>query len=276
MTAKLDFILNAENPPIERLLALMTQLRDKDGGCPWDIEQSFASIAPYTIEEAYEVADAIEREDLKDLRDELGDLMFQVVFHSQMAREAGAFEFNDVILGITEKMIRRHPHVFGDASARDGEAQTLAWETQKAQERADKGLTASLLDDVPLGLPALKRAHKLQKRAAHIGFDWPSFEPVFDKVEEEIGELKEAIASGDHDHMAEEMGDLLFVMANLSRKLKIQSEDALRMANAKFERRFRHIEARLRDQGRAIETASLEDMEALWVEAKVLEKAAAQ
>lgn len=261
---------------MERLRALMAQLRAPDGGCPWDLEQDFATIAPYTIEEAYEVADAIERNDLKDLRDELGDLMFQVVFHSQMAEEQNAFTFDDVITAITDKMIRRHPHVFGDASERDAETQTQAWEVQKAQERAEKGLNSSILEDIPLGLPALKRAHKLQKRAAQVGFDWPEITHVFDKAEEEINELKEAIEQGDQDHIAEEMGDLLFVCANLSRKLKVQSEEALRAANAKFERRFRYIEQSLAAQNRDINDVSLEDMEALWIEAKHKEKQAAE
>ncbi len=258
--------------PTRALLAVMARLRDPDCGCPWDVEQDFESIAPYTIEEAYEVADAIARADHADLKDELGDLLFQVVFHSRMAEERGLFSYEDVARAITDKMIRRHPHVFGDAGARDSAQQTLAWETQKAAERAAKGRDASILDDVPVALPALKRAQKLAKRAARVGFDWPDAERVLEKLDEEIGELREAMASNDPAHIEEELGDLLFVVANLSRKLDVQGEEALHAANRKFERRFKAIEAALAAQDRTPDDASLEEMEALWVQAKHAER----
>ena len=257
-----------------RLLAIMTRLRDKESGCPWDIGQNFKTIAPYTIEEAYEVADAIDRDDMADLKDELGDLMFQVVFHSQMADEAGYFRFEDVVGAISDKMIRRHPHVFGDAEDRDSKTQTLAWETQKAAERDAKAKAdTSILADLPIALPALKRAEKLTKRAARVGFDWPDIAQVFDKLDEELGELKAALQDGDQAHIAEEFGDLLFVLANLGRKLDVEPETALRSANAKFERRFRYIEENIEKKASSINEASLEVMEALWLEAKDYERA---
>ena len=258
--------------PMKTLLDIMARLRNPDGGCPWDVEQDFKSIAPYTIEEAYEVADAIDREDYPDLQDELGDLLFQVVFHAQMAKEAGLFDFDDVCRSISEKMIRRHPHVFADAAERDSDTQTEAWEEQKAKERAEKSKDDSVLDDIPVALPALKRAQKLQKRAARVGFDWPSPDQVLDKIEEEIAEVREAMTEGNADHVAEEVGDLLFVCTNLGRKLKVDVEASARAANAKFERRFRHIETRLSAEGRTPEMATLDEMEALWVEAKLIEK----
>ncbi|WP_323761246.1 nucleoside triphosphate pyrophosphohydrolase [Maricaulis sp.] len=262
--------------PIERLRAIMAKLRDPNGGCPWDLEQDFRSIAPYTIEEAYEVADAIERERYDELKDELGDLLLQVIFHSQMAQEAELFDFDDVVQAINDKMIRRHPHVFGDASSRDADTQTLEWEAIKAAERkaSDKG--ESLLDDVPVALPAIKRAQKLQKRAATVGFDWPTAEQVLDKVDEELAEVREAMASGDIDAVAEEIGDLVFVSTNLGRKMKVDVEAATRAANTKFERRFRHIEVSLAAGGRKFADTSLAEMEGLWDEAKTLEKAARQ
>lgn len=260
---------------IDRLLAIMARLRNPDGGCPWDLEQDFKSIAPYTIEEAYEVADAIDREDHRDLQDELGDLLFQVVFHAQMASEAGLFDFDDVCQSINNKMIRRHPHVFADAAERDSDTQTEAWEDQKARERSEKQKDNSVLDDLPVALPALKRAQKLQKRAARVGFDWPTPARVFDKIDEELAEVKEAMAENDAVHIAEEIGDLLFVCTNLGRKLKVDVEAATRAANTKFERRFRHVETRLRADGRSAETATLEEMENLWLEAKSLEKESA-
>jgi len=269
-----------EAPPrdltaMQRLLAIMARLRDPKTGCPWDVEQSFPTIAPYTIEEAYEVADAIDRGDMADLKDELGDLMFQVVFHSQMASEQGDFAFEDVVDAISDKMIRRHPHVFGDADERDAAEQTQAWEAQKAVERAAKGRQdASVLADLPVALPALKRAGKLTKRAARVGFDWPGVAQVFDKLDEELGELKEAMAEGDPTHIAEEMGDLLFVLANLARKLDVEPETALRDANAKFERRFRYIEQNIEKTGVTLEEASLDQMETLWLDAKAVERAA--
>lgn len=259
--------------PLDRLLAIMARLRDPQTGCPWDVQQDFASIAPYTIEEAYEVADAIARRDMDDLRSELGDLLFQVVFHSQMASEAGHFAFDDVAEAIAEKMERRHPHVFADGDARDAEAQTLAWETQKAAERAARNPDPSALADLPLALPALLRALKLTKRAARVGFDWPDAARVLDKFEEEARELREAIAAEDTANIKEEVGDLLFVCANLARKLDVDPEDALREANAKFERRFRSVEARLDAAGNPVAKASLDEMEAEWGRVKQDERA---
>ena len=255
---------------INDLVALMAALRAPGTGCPWDLEQDFRSIAPYTVEEAYEVADAIERGDMSDLRDELGDLLFQAVFHARMAEEKGAFDFADVARAIVEKMRRRHPHVFAGASLRTTDEQTAAWEDQKAAERRSKG-RESILDDVPLGLPALTRAVKLQKRAARVGFDWTNPRDVLDKIAEETGELVAAVESDDRNAVEDEYGDLLFVMANLSRHLDIDPEASLRRANEKFRRRFRHIEAAL---GARLGEASLEEMEALWVEAKRQEKVA--
>ncbi|MCX7358928.1 MAG: nucleoside triphosphate pyrophosphohydrolase [Alphaproteobacteria bacterium] len=253
------------------MLDVMAQLRNPNGGCPWDVEQNFATIAPYTIEEAYEVADAIERNDMSALKEELGDLLFQVAFHARMAEEQGAFDFADVAQALADKMIERHPHVFSEAGdGRNAEQQTVAWETLKAENRAAKG-APSLLDDVAMALPALMRAEKLTKRAARINFDWPTPEPVLEKLEEELAELKEARVSGDQDHIAEEMGDILFVMANLARKLKVDPEEALRRANAKFTRRFQYIEGRLAEQGRT-GPQPLDDMEALWLEAKRAER----
>jgi MazG family protein len=263
---------------LANLLSVMARLRDKDTGCPWDVEQTFSSIARYTIEEAYEVADAIACEDLDALKDELGDLLLQVVYHAQMASELDRFEFGDVVDAITRKMIRRHPHVFGDAS-RDGFVAGGMWQRIKAEEKAERGAGAasSLLDDVPLALPALSRAVKLQKRAAEVGFDWPSLGPVLAKAEEEMGELKAAIAESQGEknqtqRVVEEFGDLLFVMANIARHLRIDPEAALRGANGKFMRRFRSIEAALANQGRKPEDATLEEMDQLWDEAKAAEK----
>ncbi|MFT3726785.1 MAG: nucleoside triphosphate pyrophosphohydrolase [Terricaulis sp.] len=255
----------------QAVLDVMAQLRDRQHGCPWDVEQTFATIAPYTIEEAYEVADAIARNDIGSLKEELGDLLFQVAFHARMAEEQGAFDFADVAQALADKMIERHPHVFSEAGdGRTAAQQTIAWETLKAEKRAAKGVT-SLLDDVAMALPALMRAEKLTKRAARINFDWPSSHEVLTKLDEELAELKEAEASGDEEHIAEEMGDVLFVIANLARKLKVDPEEALRRANAKFTRRFQHIEAKLAEQGRT-GPQPLDDMEALWLEAKRAEK----
>ncbi len=259
--------------PIERLKSIMVRLRDPVGGCPWDVEQTFATIAPYTLEEAYEVADAIDRGDFDDLRSELGDLLFQVIFHARMAEEKGLFAFDDVTAAIADKLERRHPHVFGDEAARpDGASQKLRWEDIKAAERAEKA-QHGVLDDVPVGLPALHRAAKLTKRAARVGFDWPSTDEVFAKLEEEIGELKAEIAAGDAQKAAEEMGDLLFVVANLARKLGVEPEDALRGANAKFVRRFHFIEAELAKDGRTPDQSDLAEMDALWDAAKAAEHA---
>jgi ATP diphosphatase len=258
--------------PVDRLKEIMVRLRDPNGGCPWDVEQTFASIAPYTIEEAYEVADAIERGDMGELKGELGDLLFQVIFHARMAEEHGLFAFDDVADAMSDKLIRRHPHVFGDADAQiSGPAQKLRWEDIKAAERAAKAQNG-VLDDVPVGLPALHRAAKLTKRAARVGFDWPSTDEVFDKLDEEVAELRAEIAAGDLDKAREEMGDLLFVVANLARKLGVEPEDALRGANAKFVRRFGFIEAELAKEGRTPEQSDLAEMDALWDAAKVVER----
>lgn len=262
---------DAADRPIDRLLQIMARLRAPEGGCPWDVEQTFATIAPYTVEEAYEVADAIERGDLKDLKEELGDLLFQVVFHSRMAEELKVFAFDDVVDAVAEKLIRRHPHVFGDAGFRTAEEQTLAWEEIKAEERAGKAKTG-VLDDVPAGLPALTRAVKLTKRAGRVGFDWPSTREVFDKLREELAELEVEIEAGDAAKTREELGDLLFVVANLARKLDVEPEDALRAANAKFIRRFHHIEARLAEDGRTPHQSDLAEMDRLWDEARAADK----
>ncbi len=257
--------------PIDHLLGIMATLRDPDDGCPWDIEQTFVTIAPYTIEEAYEVADAIERGDFDELKSELGDLLFQVVFHARMAEEAGLFAFDDVAAAMSDKLIRRHPHVFADETAKpDAVAQKLRWEDIKAAERAAKS-QHGVLDDVPVGLPALARAAKLTRRAARVGFDWPSTDQVFDKLDEEVAELRAEIASGDLDKAREEMGDLLFVVANLARKLGVEPEDALRGTNTKFVRRFGFIEAELAKDGRTPDQSDLAEMDGLWDAAKAAE-----
>ena len=251
----------------------MARLRSPDGGCPWDLEQTFATVAPYTVEEAYEVADAIERGNLADLRDELGDLLLQVVFHSRMAEEQGAFDFAAVAEAINAKMVRRHPHVFGDADHRSSAEQTEAWETIKAEERAAKQPAASLLDDVPVGFPALTRAVKLSKRAARVGFVWPSATEVLAKLHEEVAELEAEVAAGDIDKARDELGDVLFVCANLARELDIDPEAALRGTNAKFVRRFNYIEAELAARGSSPEASDLAEMDTLWDAAKAAEKA---
>jgi ATP diphosphatase len=268
---------------LDDLLHLMTRLRDPQSGCPWDLKQTYASIVPHTLEEAYEVADAIERGDLDHLQGELGDLLFQVVFYAQIAREEGRFDFDGVVDGITRKLLRRHPHVFptGELYA-PAETPRLTddevnrrWDEIKAEERAEKAGAPeqlSLLDDVPAALPALSRAAKLQKRAAQVGFDWPAALPVVDKVREELDEVLEAMSENDADAVAEEIGDLLFVVVNLARHLKVDPETALRSANSKFDRRFRFIEQALRHTQRPIEECTLEDMDALWGEAKRQEK----
>lgn len=252
---------------IDDLIALMAALRDPKNGCPWDREQTYTTVAPYTIEEAYEVADAIARNDLDDLRGELGDLLFQVVFHARMAEEQGAFNFDDVVDAIVEKMTRRHPHVFADEEVGNAEEQTLAWEKHKAAERKQNE-QHSLLDGVALGLPALSRAQKLQKRAARAGFDWPTVDGVLEKLEEELGEIREEIAAGDDQALQEEIGDLLFACVNFARHVGGDAEAFLRAANNKFERRFHHIEAVLHQQGKALDECSLEEMDALWDAAK--------
>ena len=260
---------------IRRLLAIMAALRNPDGGCPWDLVQDFASIAPYTIEEAYEVADAIGRNDMADLQDELGDLLFQAVFHARMAEEAGAFDFADVARSIADKMERRHPHVFGEERVASVEAQSAAWEEHKAQERIEKSgqniEITSILDDVPAALPALLRAHKLGRRMARVGFDWPDVLPIADKVAEELEELRAEIRRGDDGRMAEELGDLLFTVAQVGRRLGIDPEEALRRANRKVERRFRSVEDSIRRDGRTVAGLPMQDLERYWSEAKAAE-----
>ena len=259
-------------PAISRLLEIMRRLRDPETGCPWDIEQDFATIAPYTIEEAHEVADAIDRKAWGELRDELGDLLLQVVFHAQIARDRGFFGFDDVARAISDKMVARHPHVFGDESRdKSAQEQTRDWEALKAAERAQRG-ESGVLDGVAQGLPALMRSVKLQKRAARVGFDWPESAQVIDKIAEEADELREAARHLPHDKVEEELGDLLFVMANLARHLHVDPETALRRANAKFTRRFRAIETALANEGRRPEEATLEEMDALWDAAKADER----
>ncbi|MGV6840301.1 MAG: nucleoside triphosphate pyrophosphohydrolase [Planktomarina sp.] len=254
---------------MDRLLEIMRRLRDPETGCPWDIEQTFQTIAPYTIEEAYEVADAIERGDMDDLKGELGDLLLQTVYHAAIGEEGGHFDFHAIADGISDKMVARHPHVFGDESRdKTAEQQTKDWEAVKAAERGAKG-EAGVLDGVAMGLPALLRAVKLQKRAARVGFDWPNVGQVLDKVHEELGELADAT---DPAHIEEEFGDLLFVMANVARHKGIDPEAALRAANAKFTRRFRSIEAALANDGRTPAQSDLAEMDALWDAAKRAEK----
>lgn len=271
-----DRSLPRTSEPFRDLVALMARLRTPGTGCPWDVEQTFETIAPYTIEEAYEVADAIQRRDMGDLKGELGDLLFQSVFHARMAEEAGAFDIDDVVRGLVDKMVSRHPHVFGNAAVDSAEAQTGAWEVMKAAERAEKAKDGpvSALDGVALGLPALMRAEKLTKRAGRVGFDWPSPGPVLEKLQEEIGELEEAIAEPKRDqaHVAEELGDILFVVANLCRKLEVDAEEALRAANAKFQKRFSGMEELARARGLDFASLSLDEQEALWTDVKTAER----
>jgi nucleoside triphosphate diphosphatase len=256
--------------PIDRLITVMARLRDPVRGCPWDKEQDFATIAPYTIEEAYEVADAIERADMAGLKEELGDLLLQVVFHARMAEEAGHFAFDDVAAAISDKMVRRHPHVFGDADINSVAAQNEAWEAHKAAERQAAGGADSVLDGVALALPALLRAAKVSRRAARIGFDWPDADSVIDKIEEELDEIEDEIDDNAAKAvLEEEVGDLLFAAANLARKLEIEPETALRRATAKFERRFRQVESLARERGIGRDLDALED---LWDEVKREEK----
>ena len=261
--------------PIGRLLEIMARLRDPADGCPWDREQTFETIAPYTIEEAYEVAEAIAAGDREALKDELGDLLFQVVFYAQMSAEAGGFTFADVVAGIAEKMVRRHPHVFGGDAVDSAGAQTEAWEAFKAAERDARGEAPSALDGVPAALPALARALKLQKRAARVGFDWPDAAGALEKLAEEVAELRDETARGDGEALAAELGDVLFSWVNLARFHGVDAEAALRAANAKFARRFRRIEALLRANGREPSGgATLDELEALWQQAKAEETAA--
>ena len=253
---------------IDRLRQIMIRLRDPDGGCPWDREQDWASIAPHTIEEAYELADAIARGEPDAVRDELGDVLFQVVFQSRIAEERGLFDFDAVANAIADKLERRHPHVFADAKIDDAAAQTLAWERHKRAERAAKGQGTGALDGVTLGLPALTRATKLGSRAAKVGFDWADAAGVIEKVREELGELQDEIDKGDRARTHEELGDLLFALSQAARHLDVDAEAALRDANAKFERRFRQVEAHLAADGRTPADVDMEQLEALWVRAK--------
>ncbi|SMQ64726.1 tetrapyrrole methylase family protein / MazG family protein/ATP diphosphatase [Devosia lucknowensis] len=262
---------------ISRLIEIMAALRNPVGGCPWDLEQDFRSIRHYTIEEAYEVADAIEREDFGDLREELGDLLLQPIYHAQMAKEAGHFDIGDVVLAITEKLIRRHPHVFGDVTADGADDAQDRWEAIKVGERAAKAarkgdVAPSVLDDVPQVLPALARAEKLTKRAAKVGFDWPDLPAVRAKVVEELAEVAEAEASGNAQGIHEEIGDLLFAVANLARKAGVDPEAALRDANSKFTRRFHYVESRCRDDGIAPQDAGLERLDGYWNEIRARDK----
>lgn len=268
-----DALIHDPNGGLPRLLQIMARLRDPQSGCPWDIEQDFTSIAPYTIEEAYEVADAIERQDWPELEGELGDLLLQVVYHAQMAQEAGHFDFDSVTRRISDKMVSRHPHVFGDESRdKSAQQQVADWEKIKAAERADKA-QSGVLDGVAVGMPALLRAVKLQKRAARVGFDWPQTDHVLDKIIEESRELIEARDTLSQAEVEEEFGDLLFVMANLARHLDVDPESALRGANAKFIRRFRHIEQALASKGSSPAQSDLAEMDALWDAAKLVDKA---
>ena len=260
--------------PIESLIEVMARLRDPDGGCPWDLEQDFKSIAPYTIEEAYEVADAIERGCMDDLREELGDLLLQPVYHAQMAAEAGLFTIDDVINDITQKMISRHPHVFGDRAAGDAADVNVIWDERKAAEGKAKGGRASALDGVTLGLPALLRAQKLQKKAAKVGFVWRDVDGFLDKLEEELGELRAAVRNGSVEEKAGELGDVLFVVASLARFLDINAEEALRITNSKFEKRFKGLEGEFKVKNIALKDASLEELEEAWLAQKAKEKAA--
>jgi MazG family protein len=257
----------SDTASLAELLHIMARLRDRERGCPWDLEQSFATIAPYTIEEAYEVADAIERGELGDLKDELGDLLFQVVFHARMAEEAGAFAFADVARAICDKLLRRHPHVFGEHKVESSAEQTELWERIKREERA-AAPPAGKLDDVPVGLPALTRATKLGKRAASVGFDWPDRAGVRAKVDEELAEIDAAVASGRSDEIAAEIGDLLFTIANFCRHLELDPETCLRAANAKFTRRFRAVERELERTGGTFESHDAAELDALWRQAK--------
>lgn len=260
---------DAKQYDLNDLIKVMAKLRDPDGGCPWDLEQDFKSIAPYTIEEAYEVADAIDKGDMENLREELGDLLLQSVYHSQMASEEGLFTLEDVINDVTAKMIYRHPHVFGDSSAASAEDVNAIWDEKKASEKKD---TQSALDGVPLALPALLRATKLQKKAAKTGFEWTDMSDILDKLDEEIAELREAIDQGSEAQQTDELGDVLFVLANMGRKLGINPEEALRQCNAKFERRFNGMEADLQQEYKMMNELTLDQMTQLWVKQKQKER----
>lgn len=273
-------VTNIRSNNFDRLVKIMAQLRDPDTGCPWDVEQDFESIAPYTLEESYEVVDAIRRKDMQALRDELGDLLLQVVFHSQMASEIGVFDVNDVADAICEKMIRRHPHVFANETYANADEQTEAWEKIKEKERNKEKTKkntnleqdSSTLDGIAIALPSLTRAEKLAKRAARVGFDWPNSDLVFDKIEEELNEVRLAIETNDEKKIEEEVGDVLFAVANLARKLSVDPETSLRKANEKFERRFRSMEKRTQNQGVKFDFLDLESQENLWQQVKSYEK----
>ena len=258
----------ADNTGMERLLGIMSQLRNPDGGCPWDLKQTFETILPHTLEEAYEVADAIESGDRDQLRDELGDLLFQVVFYSQLGKEEGSFQFADISNAMADKLLRRHPHVFGDVHAKDGDEALANWEAIKQTERTAKQ-QHSVLDDIPKALPGMQRAAKIQKRAANVGFDWPEVAPVFDKLDEEVAEIHEAYASGDREHVLDELGDLMFMCVNLARHMKANPEQVMRAANDKFERRFRIMEAQLQADGLNIAEQDIDDLEVAWQKAKL-------
>lgn len=262
--------MSTETTTIEQLLAIMAQLRHPKNGCPWDLKQDFASIVPYTIEEAYEVADAIEQKNWVDVKEELGDLLFQVVFYSQLGKEQGLFDFDDVVAGINEKLTRRHPHVFGDVELANEAAVKQNWEAEKAKERAQKAQDDSLLANIPLALPALTRANKIQQRCASQGFDWDTLGPVVDKVKEELDEVMDEVIQipQQQDKIAEEMGDLLFSVVNLSRHLQIKPEYALQQANKKFERRFRQVEINVLEQGKSLSQCSLTELDLEWDKVK--------
>jgi nucleoside triphosphate diphosphatase len=260
--------------PIVALRKIMQRLRNKEQGCPWDVQQSFASIAPYTIEEAYEVADAISRQDFANLREELGDLLLQIIFHSQMASEAKLFDFNDVVRGINEKMIRRHPHVFAGLTVADADEQTRRWNALKRAEKANQASAdASILDSVSRGLNEFERASKLQARAAEVGFDWPNIAMVLEKLDEESQELADALQNDGLDEIEEELGDLLFVAVNIARHAKVNPQTALLRCNLKFEQRFKHMEQLAKARGLDLAQMNLEAQDALWLEAKQVEKA---
>ena len=263
-----------QHTPIEQLVEIMATLRDPQKGCPWDLKQNFATIVPHTIEEAYEVADAIEQQEWNDVREELGDLLFQVIFYSQLGKEQGLFDFDDVVSGINEKLIRRHPHVFGESEFADDAAIKANWEAEKAKERAAKGEDNSLLANIPNALPALLRADKIQKRCAKHGFDWDTVGPVVEKVREEIDEVMDEViqVSPDQGKIEEEVGDLLFAVVNLSRHLNVKPESALQRANKKFERRFREVEKSVLEQGKRIDDCSLEMLDSEWEKVKRQER----
>lgn len=262
------FAMNDKTAPINRLLTIMEKLRDPNGGCPWDLEQTFDSIAPYTVEEAFEVAEAIARHQPDEIRDELGDLLFQVVFHSQMAREKGWFDFDDVANTISDKMVRRHPHVFAGVES-DKEAVKQNWEVIKAEERKQKGAERqSVLDGVPEGLPALQRSAKLQKKASRVGFDWNTPDEVVEQLHSELDELKDALSGMDEQHIDEEFGDVLFTLVNLSRHLHLDAEQSLRRGAEKFSRRFRDMEAQAKESGKTIDDYDRDELEQLWRRAK--------